>query len=176
MGQPYTGEIRMFAGNFNPAGWALCQGQIIPISSNSTLFNLIGTTYGGNGQSTFALPDLSSRVPVHMGTLAGGGTYVIGAKAGQENVTLTTQQIPNHTHTLQAAATNPQTAPSGAADLGVASSAQPGVSVYGAAPGNTTLNPASIANNAGNQPHSNIQPVLAVNFIISLFGPYPSPT
>ena len=98
MSTPYVGEIRMFAGNFAPAGWALCQGQILPISENDVLFNLIGTTYGGDGQSTFALPNLASRVPVHMGN-GGGSSYVIGQIAGEESVTLTTSQIPAHTHT-----------------------------------------------------------------------------
>jgi microcystin-dependent protein len=176
MSSPYVGEIRIFGGNFNPAGWAFCDGALISIGSNSTLFNLIGTTYGGDGQSTFALPDLRGRVPVHNGALAGGGTYTIGQKAGVENVTLTTQQIPSHTHALQAAPTSPQLAPSGAQDLGVASSSQVGVSIYAAAPANTHLNPASIANNNGNQPHSNIQPILGLNFIISLYGSYPTPT
>src|SRR5690349_22223547 len=93
MSSPFIGEIRMFGGSFNPNGWAMCQGQLIPISENDTLFNLIGTTYGGDGQETFALPNLSSRVPLHM-----GGGFVIGETAGVESVTLTTQQIPSHTH------------------------------------------------------------------------------
>src|SRR5689334_13585269 len=98
MSQPFVGEIRIFAGNFAPAGWALCQGQVVPISGNDTLFALIGTTYGGDGQSTFALPDLQGRVPVHMGTGSFGTPYVIGEKSGVESVTLTLNQIPNHTH------------------------------------------------------------------------------
>src|SRR5947208_17026937 len=100
MGQPYVGEIRMFAGNFAPAGWAFCNGQTIPISENDTLFTLIGTTYGGDGQETFALPDLQSRIPIHMGTGSSGTTYQIGEMAGVESVTLTTQQIPSHTHAM----------------------------------------------------------------------------
>src|SRR5207302_7585737 len=100
MAQPYVGEIRMFAGNFAPAGWMLCQGQLLAISENETLFNLIGTTYGGDGQSTFALPNLSSRVPVHMGALS-GTTYTLGESAGLETVTLTTNQIPAHSHVPQ---------------------------------------------------------------------------
>src|SRR5437660_3101151 len=97
MGQSYVGEIRMFAGNFAPAGWMLCQGQLLPISENETLFNLIGTTYGGDGQTTFALPNLSSRVPMHAGTLS-GQTFQLGENAGTETVTLTTNQIPIHSH------------------------------------------------------------------------------
>src|SRR6476661_792102 len=98
MGQPYVGEIRMFGGSFAPAGWALCQGQTLPISENDVLFNLIGTTYGGDGQETFQLPNLQSRVPVHMGTGPGLSTYSIGESGGVEQVTLTTQQIPVHNH------------------------------------------------------------------------------
>src|SRR6266849_357677 len=98
MSIPYIGEIRMFACNFAPAGWALCQGQLMPISQNDTLFNLIGTTYGGDGQSTFGIPDCQGRVPVHMGTLQGGGTYQIGEEAGTETVTLNGNQIPIHNH------------------------------------------------------------------------------
>src|SRR2546423_12716807 len=98
MAQPYVGEIRMFAGNFAPAGWMFCEGQLLPISENETLFNLIGTTYGGDGQSTFALPNLSSRVPVHVGTGPGGITRQLGETGGAEAVTLTTNQIPSHTH------------------------------------------------------------------------------
>src|ERR1700736_4272739 len=102
MGQPYVGEIRMFAGNFNPNGWAFCNGQLIAISENDTLFNLIGTTYGGDGQQTFALPNLQARLPLHMGTGPGGPTFTIGETGGSENVTLTTQQIPSHPHPLLA--------------------------------------------------------------------------
>src|SRR5882762_11060093 len=101
MSQPYVGEIRMFGGTFAPAGWAFCAGALMAISENDTLFNLIGTTYGGDGQSTFALPDLRSRVPVHMGTLSGGGTYTIGQSGGEETVTLTVNQTPAHTHPAQ---------------------------------------------------------------------------
>src|SRR5437588_8597801 len=102
MAQPYVGEIRMFGGNFAPAGWMFCQGQLIPISENDQLFNLIGTTYGGDGQSTFALPNLQSRVPIHMGTGPGGITYQLGEMAGTEQETLTTQQIPIHSHPMLA--------------------------------------------------------------------------
>src|SRR6185437_13404806 len=102
MSSPYVGEIRMFAGNFAPVGWALCAGQLIAISQNETLFQLIGTTYGGDGESTFALPNLQSRVPIHMGTGPGLSPYVIGQSGGNESVTLTTQQIPSHTHTMLA--------------------------------------------------------------------------
>src|SRR3954454_13257133 len=99
MGQPYVGEIRMFGGSFAPAGWAMCQGQLMPISEFDTLFNLIGSTYGGDGQETFAIPDLQGRLPVHQGTGSGLSTRVIGEKGGVESVTLTTQQMPSHNHT-----------------------------------------------------------------------------
>ena len=102
MGQPYVGEIRMFGGSFAPAGWAFCEGQTLPISENEVLFQLIGTTYGGDGEETFQLPNLASRVPIHMGTGPGGITYQIGEMAGTEQETLTTQQIPLHTHPLTA--------------------------------------------------------------------------
>src|ERR1041385_126386 len=100
MGEPYIGEIRMFAGNFAPNGWMFCEGQILPISENDTLFNLIGTTYGGDGQETFALPNLASRVPIHAGTGPDGVTYQLAEMAGTETVTLSTQQIPGHSHAL----------------------------------------------------------------------------
>src|SRR5678815_970125 len=103
MAQPYVGEIRMFAGNFAPAGWMFCEGQLLPISQNETLFQLIGTTYGGDGQETFALPDLRSRVPLHMGTSL-GTTFVLGQNGGVESVTLTSQQIPSHSHGFMASA------------------------------------------------------------------------
>src|SRR5512145_2105791 len=101
MAQPYVGEIRMFAGNFAPQGWMFCEGQLLPIAENETLFNLIGTTYGGDGQSTFGLPDLRGRIPLHMGS-GGGGSYVLAETGGVEEVTLTTSQIPTHTHTMMA--------------------------------------------------------------------------
>jgi microcystin-dependent protein len=175
MGQPYVGEIRMFAGNFAPAGWMFCQGQSLPISENETLFNLIGTTYGGDGQSTFNLPDLQGRVPIHMGTNA-GITFNIGEAAGSETVTLSTQQIPNHNHQLLATDSQPQLAPTGAVP-GVASSTQAGANVYGPPSGNPiTLVAGSISNTGGSQPHDNMAPFLVIDFIISLFGIFPSQT
>src|SRR6185295_13160222 len=114
MAQPYVGEIRLFAGNFPPVGWMFCDGQSLPISENETLFQLIGTTYGGDGESTFALPNLQSRVPVHMGTGSSGTSYQIGEQAGVESVTLTTQQIPSHSHAfLASTSTGTQSSPGG---------------------------------------------------------------
>jgi microcystin-dependent protein len=174
MGTPYVGEIRMFAGSFNPAGWMLCQGQQLPISEYETLFNLIGTTYGGDGQNNFNLPNLQSRVPVHMGSSPSLGTYTIGQLAGVETVTLTTQQIPSHSHNVNATNTGQQLAPSGTT---MPAAATPNNrNVYGPA-GSAPVKMANLINpSGGNQPHSNIQPVLAINFIIALFGIYPSPT
>ena len=166
----------MFAGNFAPYGWALCNGASLAISNFDTLYNLIGTTYGGDGQQTFNLPNLQSRVPLHMGTSNSGGSYVIGQTGGVESVTLTTQQMPQHSHALFAASAGETLAPSAATIPAVATSSQTNYGVYGPAPTNTNLNPATIKSDGGSQPHSNIQPYLAFNFIISLYGVYPSPS
>jgi microcystin-dependent protein len=176
MGQPFVGEIRIFAGNFNPNGWMFCDGALLPISEYETLFNLIGTTYGGDGQSTFGLPDLRGRVPIHMGTGA-GSTYQIGQNGGVESVTISTQQLPIHSHTLPAASTNQSASPSGAAMLAQATSAQTGIRVFSTAAPGTNLVPSTISQaTGGSQPHDNRQPYQCVNFIISLFGIFPSPT
>ena len=169
MSQPYVGEIRMFGGNFAPQGWMFCSGQLLPISEYETLFNLIGTTYGGDGQSTFALPNLQSRVPIHMGT-GGGGTYQIGETGGTESVTLTVGQIPGHTHTPAANTSGGLDSPGG----NVWASAS-GTIPYGTDPTNTTMNAGSIQAAGGSQPHDNMIPYLAVSFIISLFGVFPAP-
>jgi microcystin-dependent protein len=164
MSQPYVGEIRMFAGNFAPAGWMLCQGQTLAISDNPTLFQLIGTTYGGDGQSTFALPNLQSRVPMHQGP-----GFVLAQAAGAEAVTLTVQQIPAHSHVPQGStATGNQGSPSG----GVWAAS--GLNQYynGAASG--AMKSTAIGNTGGSQPHDNMLPFLAVNFIISMFGVFPT--
>jgi microcystin-dependent protein len=179
---PYVGEIRIFGGNFAPAGWMLCQGQLLPISENETLFNLIGTTYGGDGQLNFALPDLQGRVPTHQGTSQQGVTYVIGQKAGVESVTLTVNQLPSHSHTVQTA-----TAAQGGAVAVPASNtvladetlnpapAQPPAAYLPPGGAQVALGPKSIASTGGSQPHDNMQPFLVINFIISLFGIFPSP-
>ncbi|HEY0405182.1 MAG TPA: tail fiber protein [Pyrinomonadaceae bacterium] len=165
MAQPYVGEIRMFAGNFAPAGWMFCDGQLLPISENETLFNLIGTTYGGDGQSTFALPDLQSRIPIHQ-----GNGIQLAETMGTETVTLTTQQIPIHTHPLIAAKSNgTATNPGGNVLAGSVSSVQPYVEDQASL--NTNNN--NITPIGGSQPHENVQPYLCVNYIISLFGLFP---
>ena len=165
MAQPYVGEIRMFGGNFAPAGWMFCEGQLLPISENETLFNLIGTTYGGDGQSTFALPDLRGRLPVHQ-----GNGFTLAETGGVESVTLTLNQIPTHSHPMLASSNNATTANAGGNVLAQTPTYTPYIS--GAAP-NTPLAP-SIAPDGGSQPHDNFQPYLCVSFIISLFGIFPS--
>ena len=175
MGQPYVGEIRLFAGNFPPNGWMFCEGAQLAISENEVLFQLIGTTYGGDGQSTFNLPNLASRVPIHMGTGPDGTTYQIGEMAGTEQETLTTQQIPNHNHPVLA--TNSQgtsQSPAGAV-LATPTTAQPNVVMYGS-DSTAQMNNQSISPVGGSQPHENTQPFLCINFIISLFGVFPSQT
>ena len=167
MAQPYVGEIRMFGGNFPPRGWLFCEGQLLDISLNETLFQLIGTTYGGDGLTTFALPDLRGRLPVHM-----GGTFVLAQKGGVESVTLTVQQIPVHTHPAQASSNNATTANAGGNVLATTPTYTP----YIAANVNTAMAASSIAPAGGSQPHDNLQPFLCVNFIISLFGIFPSQT
>ena len=169
---PYVGEIRMFGGNFAPAGWMFCQGQLLPISENDVLFTLIGTTYGGDGQETFALPDLASRVPVHMGTAASGITYQSGEAAGVEQVTLTVQQIPVHTHSMLASTS----AGTAASPLGSVLAASGSSNVYRPGPSSVALSPQTVGATGGSQPHTNLQPYLCINFIISLFGVFPPQT
>ncbi len=172
MAQPYVGEIRMFAGNFAPAGWMFCDGQLLPISENETLFQLIGTTYGGDGESTFALPDLQSRVPIHMGTGKDGATYQLAEASGTEQETLTIQQMPSHTHAFLGSSTAATlTSPK---DSVVATSAQ--VDYLTIATASVAMNSNAITPAGGSQPHENCQPFLCINFIISLFGIFPSPT
>lgn len=169
MSQPYVGEIRIFAGDYAPLGWALCQGQLLPISEYETLFNLIGTIYGGDGQETFALPDLSGRIPVHPGT-AGGLTVALGQKGGVESVTLTVNQIPAHTHAVNIAPSGKTSSPSGL--LGTTAT---GSQLFLAPPGTVVGAAAqSVLAAGGSLPHSNMMPTQSINFIISLFGVFPS--
>lgn len=167
MAQPYVGEIRMFAGNFAPNGWMFCDGQLLPISENETLFQLIGTTYGGDGESTFALPNLQSRVPMHQ-----GNGFILAETGGVEEVTLTTSQIPTHSHAFLAtmnpgATTNPN--PNLTAD-------SPNIKLYIEDVTGVNMSPQASPPTGGSQPHTNLQPYLTINFIISLFGIFPSPT
>lgn len=169
MAQPYVGEIRMFAGNFAPAGWMFCEGQLLPISENETLFNLIGTTYGGDGQSTFALPDLRGRIPIHQ-----GNGFILAETGGAEDITLTVNQIAAHSHPFLASNdTATATNPGG----NLPASTNVSKKVYaGAASPTSIMAPQSISPTGGSQPHTNFQPYLCVDFIISLFGIFPSPT
>jgi len=169
MAQPYVGEVRIFAGNFAPAGWMFCEGQLLPISEYETLFQLIGTTYGGDGESTFALPDLRGRLPLHQ-----GGAFTLAETGGVESVTLTVSQIPAHSHALLgtgnfATTTSPQG--NVAAKASVVN-----ISAYGTDQPTTPVSPASVGPAGGSQPHDNFQPYLCVDFIISLFGIFPSQT
>jgi microcystin-dependent protein len=167
MAQPYVGEIRMFAGNFAPAGWMFCEGQLLPISENETLFQLIGTTYGGDGESTFALPDLRGRLPIHQGS-----GFVLAETGGAEEITLTANQIPAHSHPLLAS-TGPGSSNAPANHVTGESAA---VKIYVEEAAGASLNPAAVTIVGGSQPHTNFQPYLCINFIISLFGIFPSPT
>ncbi|MDB4917271.1 MAG: Tail Collar domain protein [Gemmatimonadetes bacterium] len=169
---PYVGEIRMFAGNFAPAGWAFCEGQPLPISENDVLFQLIGTTYGGDGEQTFNLPNLASRVPLHMGTVPGGSTYQIGEAAGTEQETLTSQTTPLHTHTMIVSTAAGSLQPPSNAMLAQSTVAD----LYIEDQADGTLAAGAVTPVGGSQPHENVQPFLCINFIISLFGIFPSPT
>lgn len=166
MAQPYVGEIRMFAGNFAPAGWMFCEGQLLPISENETLFQLIGTTYGGDGESTFALPDLRGRIPIHQ-----GNGFILAETGGAEEITLTVNQIPAHSHPMLAST-------QAAAERNVQSNvtAQALTTIYIVDTPSVNMNPQAVGPTGGSQPHTNFQPYLCVDFIISLFGIFPSPT
>lgn len=168
MAQPYVGEIRMFAGNFAPLGWKFCDGQLLPIAENETLFQLIGTTYGGDGQSTFGLPDLRGRITLHQ-----GGGFILAETGGVETVTLTTAQIPAHSHPMLGTSSNA----SGTSAVGAVPATIPifGVRAYGTDAPKSTLSPQSVSPVGNSQPHENRQPFLCVNYIISLFGIFPRP-
>lgn len=168
MSQPYVGEIRMFAGNFAPAGWMFCRGQVISIADNDTLFALLGTTYGGDGVQTFGLPDLGARFPVHQGTPLGGGSFQMGQMAGTDAVTVTVPQLPGHTHTASAATTPTTASAVGSVVAGWADAP------YTSAPPTTALAMQQLAPTGGSQPHENRQPYVTVSFIISLYGIFPS--
>lgn len=170
MAQPYVGEIRMFAGNFAPAGWAFCNGQLLAIAENETLFQLIGTTYGGDGESTFAVPDLRGRIPVHMGAGAGLSSRQLGEAAGMQEVALTLMQLPVHSH-VALAATSPGhlIEPAGAVPA-----AHRDYAVFDSSAG-VTMAAAAVGPVGSGQAHANEPPYLCVSFIISLFGIFPSP-
>ncbi|MBS0590494.1 MAG: phage tail protein [Proteobacteria bacterium] len=170
MADPFVGEIRLFAGNFAPVNWAYCNGALLPIAQYDALFTLLGTTYGGDGQTTFGLPDLQGRVPVHQGQGPGLSPYVLGQKGGVENVTLTTNQYPSHTHGF-VASSDAGTAAGPGSDVLAASAS---IKAYTDALPNVGLNATALPPSGGGLPHENMQPSLCVNFIISLFGIFPS--
>ena len=167
MAQPYVGEIRMFGGNFAPAGWMFCDGTPLPISENEVLFQLIGTTYGGDGQETFNLPDLRGRIPIHQ-----GNGFIVGETGGVEDVTLTVQQLPAHSHPLLGSLTVAND-PSPASKL--LGESRPGTNSFYQDVAANNMASTAIGGIGGSQPHTNMQPFLCLNFIISLFGIFPPP-
>lgn len=169
MSDPFIGEVRMFAGNFAPVGWAFCDGSLQAISQNDALFALIGTTYGGDGQTTFALPDLRGRIPLHQGQGSGLSPQVIGQLAGSETVTLTAGQMPAHSHALRGSSTAAAVTAPGGAVLAATSAAS-----YGPGPATQAMAASAIPAQGGSQPHENMAPSLALNYIIALFGIFPS--
>lgn len=172
MANPYVGEIKVFAGNFAPQGWAFCNGQLVAISQNTALFSLLGTTYGGDGQQTFGLPDLRGRALIHQGQGNGLSPYAMGQMGGVEAVTLITQQLPGHTHAMlgsSAAATSPY--PNNGVGMGATATGEP---IYAPGPGATPLSPQAVTSAGGGLPHDNRQPYLAISYIIALFGIFPT--
>ena len=163
MSEPFLSEIKIVSFNFPPKGWALCNGQFLPINQNQALFALLGTTYGGNGQTTFALPNLRGRVPIHEGS-----GFTLGEAAGSTAVTLNIQQLPTHTHLMNATTNETTQSP-----VPTNSLLSPGNNQYSSTV-NTTLSPASISSVGGSQPHNNMMPYLVLNFIIALQGIFPS--
>jgi microcystin-dependent protein len=182
MSQPYIGQIMIFGGSFAPQGWAFCNGQTMDISQNDTLFNLIGTTYGGDGRTTFNLPDLQGRVPVHIGQGPGLSNYNIGDKAGVESVTLTTPQLPAHNHQVAVVTGTTQgntSTPGFQSNSVLADEFQSQANAAFAYVANNGTNQVALGTKTigltgGSQPHENRQPFLAINYIISLFGVFPS--
>jgi len=169
MSEPFVGEIRMFAGNFAPRGWAFCDGQLLAINQNDALFSLFGTIYGGDGRTTFGLPDLRGRVPVHAGSGPGLSTVNIGHKGGVENETLTVAQLPSHSHTAQG-----QSASAGSTRPAGSGVARPDRNLYRDSGTAVAMNAAAVTSVGGSRSHTNLQPFLCVHFIVALFGIYPS--
>ncbi|HEY8189010.1 MAG TPA: tail fiber protein [Pyrinomonadaceae bacterium] len=164
MSQPFLGEIKIISWNFAPKGWAFCNGQFLPINQNQALFSILGTTYGGNGQTTFALPDFRGRIPIHQGQ-----GFIIGQKGGEEFHTVNQQEMPAHSHVLQGTKTAAATS-----TLNANMFAQASGGIYGNPSNLTSILPTTITNVGGNQPHENRQPFLVLNFIIALQGIFPS--
>ena len=169
MSEPFIGEIRMFAGNFAPRGWALCDGQLLAVSQNDSLFSLLGTIYGGDGRTTFGLPDLRGRIPIHTGTGPGLSPRRLGERGGEENAALTVNQLPVHTHAHRAVAE-----PAGRGDPSAALRSSANAPAFTAAANLVSMASDAIAGVGGSQFHQNVQPFLCVHFIVALFGIYPS--
>jgi microcystin-dependent protein len=174
MSNPFLGEIRMFGGNFAPKGWAMCNGQILSIAQNTALFSLLGTTYGGNGVSTFALPDLRGRVPLHLGQGPGLSNYTEGQQGGSENVTLLLAQMPAHNHTISGVNSGGNQAGPANGSFAVESTGTSLNYANSSAPPISPMNPAMLSQTGQSQPHNNQQPYLCINFIIALVGIFPS--
>ena len=170
MSEPFVGEIRMFAGNFAPRSWAFCDGQLLAVTQNDALFSLLGTIYGGDGRTTFGLPDMRGRIPLHQGTGPGLSTRRLGSKSGQETVTLTTNNLTSHTHDLTA---NTAEA-TGIAPTGQVIAAANAPRFLRTAEQTENMSPLAIADSGGSQPHTNLMPTLCINYIIALLGIYPS--
>jgi microcystin-dependent protein len=172
MADPYIGEIRPFAGSFAPVDWALCDGSLLSIGDNQALFALIGTTYGGDGQTTFALPDLRGRALIHQGTASGLSPYTIGEQVGAETVSVTVGQMAGHAHSF-AGTTTAGNASAPGPTVGLAATPT-GFPIYDATATPVALSPRAVSTTGGSQPHNNRQPFLAITYIISLFGIFPS--
>ena len=172
MSEPFLAEIRMFGFNFPPRGFAFCDGQILPINQNQALYSLLGTTYGGDGRTTFALPDLRGRVPVHTGSQPGNEQVTLGEKAGQETHTLSAAELPQHTHTVSASGN--QATESSLAGNVLSSQARRGIAMYNNTTSRTELDAGTVTNSGGGQAHNTMQPFLTINFSIALQGLFPS--
>ncbi len=170
MSEPFVGEIRIFAGNFAPRGWAFCDGQLLAVSQNDALFSLLGTIYGGDGRTTFGLPDLRGRIPIHAGSGPGLSPRRLGAKSGAETVTITTNQLPSHNHTWDGNSADAQDSLPTSNALAKTSADIYQETLQSAA----SMNPSMVGSTGGSQSHSNLMPFLCVHFIIALFGIYPS--
>lgn len=171
MSEPFVGEVRMFAGNFAPRGWAFCDGQLLAVSQNDALFSLLGTIYGGDGRTTFGLPDLRGRIPVHAGSGPGLSPRRLGAKGGAENVTLTVNQLPSHSHQLTASTANAtDSSPNSTMTLAKGVGFDP----YIQQNGTVSMNSSNVSSVGGSRSHTNLMPFVCINYIMALVGIYPS--